>query len=100
MEDLVPWVPPISSHPPDWGEEEEEDEMSDLVHNFASQKRKRDGSFKRAVEAIPEVAGGEGPDVQAIVILGSPEMGSNDHPDLENAILVDSGEASPTPAAI
>ena len=74
--------------------------MSDLVHNFAARKRKRDASFKRVVDAIPEVAGGEGPDVQPIVILGSLKMGSNDQLDLENTTLVESGEASPTPTAI
>ena len=74
--------------------------MSDLVHNFAAHKRKRDASFKRAIDAIPEVAKGEGPDVQVIVILSSPEMGSNDQPSLENATLVESGEASPTPTMI
>ena len=100
VEDFVPRVPPISSHPPDWEEEEEEDEMSNLIHNFAARKRKRDASFKRAVDVIPEVAGGDGPDVQAIVISGSPEMSSNDQPDLENATLVESGEASPTPVVI
>ena len=78
MEDFVPWVPLISSHPPDWEEEEEEGEMSDLVHNFAALKRKRNASFKRVANAIPEVAGGEGSNVQAIVISGSPEMGLND----------------------
>ena len=62
VENFVPWVSPISSHLSDWEEEEEGDEMSDLVHNFAARKRKRDASFKRAVDAIPEVAGGEGPD--------------------------------------
>ena len=38
MEDFVPWVPPISSHPLDWEEEEEENEMSEMVHNFAARK--------------------------------------------------------------
>ena len=38
--------------------------------------------------------------MQAIVISGFPEMGLNDHPNLENATLVESREASPTPAAI
>ena len=52
------------------------------------------------VDVALEVVGGEGPDVQAIVILGSPEMGSNDQPDLENATLMESREASPPPAAI
>ena len=74
--------------------------MSDLVHNFAAWKRKHDSSFKRVAEAIPEVAGREVSDVQAIVITGSPEMGLNDQPASKNATLVESGEASPTPAAI
>ena len=85
MEDFVPWVLPISSHPPDWGEEEKEDEMSDLIHTFVARKRKQDASFKRVNDAIPEVAGGsgqsrldEGSKVHAIVISGSPEMGLND----------------------
>ena len=37
--------------------------MCDLAHNFAARKWKRDASFKRAVDAIPVVVGGEGPDV-------------------------------------
>ena len=78
MKDFVPWVPPISSHPPDLEEEEEEGEMSDLVHNFAARKWKRNSNFKQVAEAIPEVARGEVSDVQAIVITGSPEMGLND----------------------
>ena len=60
MEDFVSWVPSISSHPLDWEEEEEKDEMSDLVHNFAARKRKRGASFKQAADAIPKVAGGAG----------------------------------------
>ena len=46
VEDFVSWVPPISIRPLDWEEEEEEDEMSDLIHNFAARKRKRDASFE------------------------------------------------------
>ena len=74
--------------------------MSDLVHNFADRKRKCDASFKRVADAIPEVAGGEGSDVQAIVILGSPEMGLNDQPAVQKATLVESEEASQTPVTI
>ena len=74
--------------------------MSDLVHNFAAWKRKLYASFKRVVDAIPEVARGEGSDVQAIIIPSSPDMGLNDHLDLENATLVESGEASSTPTTI
>ena len=85
MEDFVTWVPPISSCPPDWEEKEEEDGMSNFIHNFVARKRKRDASLEQAADAIPEVAGGsgqprsdEGSEVQAIVISGSPEMGLND----------------------
>ena len=38
--------------------------------------------------------------MQEIVILGSPEIGLNDQPDLENTTLMESGEASLTPVAI
>ena len=100
VEDFVPWVPPISSHPLDWEEEEEEDEMYDLFHNFVARKRKHDASFKRVVDATLEVAGGGGSDVQAIVISGSHEICLNDQPTLENATLVESREASLTTAAI
>ena len=59
VEDFIPWVPSISSRPPDREEEEEkEDEMDDLVHNFNARKRKRGASFKRATDATPEVVGG------------------------------------------
>ena len=78
VKNSVPWVPPISSHPSDREEEEEEEEMSNLVHNFAARKRKRDASIKGVVGAVPEVARGEGPDMQEIVISGSLEMGLND----------------------
>ena len=57
MEDFIPWVAPISSLPPASEEEEEEDEMADLVHNFGARKRKWGASFKRAMDASPEVVG-------------------------------------------
>ena len=60
-EDFIPWVPPISRHSQDREEEEEEeDDMSGLVHNFASWKRKRDGSLKQATDVALEVAGRSG----------------------------------------
>ena len=31
--------------------------MADLIHNFGARKRKRGANFKRAIGAIPEVAG-------------------------------------------
>ena len=70
MEDFVPWVSPISSHPLAREKEEEEDEIADLVHNFGARKRKRGASFKWATDAALEVVGeadqhptGEGSDV-------------------------------------
>ena len=74
--------------------------MFDLVHNFAARKWKCDARFKRAVDAFLEVSEGEGPNVQAIVISDTLEMGSNDQPDLENATLMELREASPPPEAI
>ena len=84
MEDFVSCVSPISSRPLSpvaREEEEEEDEMADLVHNFGAWKLKRGANFKRATSTTPEAAGeasqqpsGESSDVQAIVISDSPEM--------------------------
>ena len=37
-EDFIPWIPPIFRHSPDLEEEEEEYEMSGLIHNFAARK--------------------------------------------------------------
>ena len=42
VEDFFPWVAPISSHPPSppsgSEEEEKEDEMANLIHNFGTRK--------------------------------------------------------------
>ena len=60
VEDFVSWVVPVSSHPLASEEEEEEDEMVDLAHNFGTRKRKRGTSFKRAIDATPKVVGVRG----------------------------------------
>ena len=59
VEDFVPWVSPISKSPlaREKEEEEKEDEMADLIHNFTAQKSKRGARFKRATDAFLEVAG-------------------------------------------
>ena len=82
VEDFIPWVSPISSHPPASEEEEEEDEMANLIHNFGARKRKRGANFKRVTDGTPEVVdeasqqpAGEGLNAQAIVISDSLEMG-------------------------
>ena len=41
VEDFVSWVAPISSLPPAKEEEDEEDEMTNLIHNFGARKRKQ-----------------------------------------------------------
>ena len=81
--------------------------MSDLIHNFATRKRKQDASLKQAADANPEVAEGsgqpcsdEGSEVQAIIISSSPEMGLNDQSTLENVTLAESREASSILTAI
>ena len=40
VENFIPWVSPISSRPPAREEEEKEEEMADLVHNFGAWKHK------------------------------------------------------------
>ena len=56
VKDFVPWVSLISSCPPDREEEENEEEMADLIHNFSVRKGKRGASFKQVTSATPEVA--------------------------------------------
>ena len=81
--------------------------MSGLISNVVARKKKRDAILEQATDAPSEVVGGSGrpssdmgSEVQAIAISGSPEMGLNDQPALENITLVESREASPVPAAI
>ena len=107
VEDFIMWIPPISRHSLDLEEEEEEDEMSGFIHNFAARKRKRDAILEQGADAPSEVVRGsgqpcldEGSEVQAIVISVSLEMGLNDQLALENVTLVESREASLVPVAI
>ena len=101
VEDFVPWVSPIYSSPSAREEEEEEDEMTDLVHNFGARKRKRGASFKRATEATPEVTGeasqqptSESSNVQAIVVSDSTEMGFHGQLASETALSMDLEEVT------
>ena len=94
MEDFVPWVSLISSRPPTREEEEDEDDMPDLVHNFGARKRKRGASFKRVIDATPEVTGeanqqpnDESSDVQAIVVSDLLEMGFHGQSAFEDCSL-------------
>ena len=108
MEDFIPWVPSISrcSLVMD-KEDEEEDDMSGLVHNFAARKRKRDAMLDKSANVVPEGAKGSsqpcsdgGSEVQAIVISGSPKMSVDDQPAMGNITLEESREASLVPVAL
>ena len=106
-DDFILWVPPISRRLPDWEEEEEEDGMSDLIHNFAAWKWKQDASLEQAADAIPEVVGesdnprlDEGSEVRAIIISSSSEMGLNEQPTPKNVTLAESNEVFPAPSTI
>ena len=107
MEDFVPWVSPISSSPSAREEDEYEEEMADLVHNFGARKRKRCANFKRTTGDTPEVAdeasqqpSSESSDVQAIVVSNSLKMGFHGQSASETTLLMDLGEASPTHAEV
>ena len=59
-EDFIPWIPPISRRSLDLEKEEEEDEMSSLIHNYAARKLKQDAILKQGADALFEVVGGSG----------------------------------------
>ena len=98
VRDFIPWVRPESSQPLDLKEEEEEEIMG-LLDRYAARKRKRQEDVAREADATPDqvagsswpIAGGSSKE-RAIIILGSPEMGSNDRLDRGDDIL---GEAVP-----
>ena len=107
VEDFVPWVSLISGHPHAREEEEGEDEMGDLVHNFGARKHKQGASLKRAADATLEVTGAasqqptsESSNAQAIVVSDSPEMGFHGQSASETALSVDLGEVSPIRAEV
>ena len=99
VEDFVPWVAPISSRPLASEDEEEEDEMADLVHNFGARKCKWGANFKRTTDATPYVVSGAdqhpiggGSEEQAIVIMDSPEMGFHGQSASETALPTNLGK--------
>ena len=107
MEDFVPWVSPISSRSPTREEEEKEDKMADLIHNFDTRNRKRGANLKRAIDVTPKVVGeasqqpSDGSsNVHAIVISDSPKIGFHGQSASETVLLVDLGVVSPTHAEV
>ena len=81
VEDFKPWVRSDPNRPSTSEEEEEEEEMTGLLDRYAARKRKQQEDVEREAERaegsnrLPTDGGSE---MQAIVIPGSPETGSND----------------------
>ena len=103
VKDFVHWVHPESSRPSDLEEGEEEEEMTGLLDRYAARKRKRQESSKREpdqAEGSSRPATDGDSEMQAIVILGSPEMGLSDRPDLEDVALGEPREATSIPSAL
>ena len=106
MRDFIPWVRPESSQPPDL-EEGEEEEMTGLLNRYAARKRKQHENVERRSDAaldqadgISRPATGGSSKMQAIIIPGSPETGSNDRLDIGDDALGESEEAALTPPAL
>ena len=97
VSDFIPWVPPGSSQPSN-SEEGEEEEMMGLVNRYAARKQKRQENVEQRPEAVADQADGSSQpstgsssEVQAIIILGSPETGSNDRLDIGENVSRESG---------
>ena len=102
-ERFVPWVHPESSRPLDLEEREEEEEMIGLLDCYATKKQKRHESSERGrdqAKGSSQLATDGDSDMQAIVIPGSPEMGSSDRPNSEDVALGKLREATPIPPAL
>ena len=83
MKDFIPWIRLKSSRPVVLEEEEEEEEMIRLLDRYATRKWKRQESAEREAdqaEGSNRLTTDRGSEMQTIVILGSPAMGSSDKP--------------------
>ena len=77
--------------------------MTGLLDRYAARKRKRQESYEREPNQAegsnrPTIDGDS--EMQAIVIPGSPEMGSSDQPGLEDVALGEPREVTPIPPAL
>ena len=81
VEDFIPWIRSEPNRPSLSEEEEEEEEMTRLLDRYVARKQKWQEEAEREAERAegsirPPMDGGS--EIQAIMILVSPEMGSND----------------------
>ena len=103
MGDFIPWVCPEPSRPSHLEEEEEEEEMTRLLDSYSTRKRKRQEEEEQEAEwaegSVRPLMDGRS-EIQTIVILTSPEMGSNNQLGLEDIARVEPGEEAPIPPAL
>ena len=81
VENFISWVRPEPGWPSASKEGEEEEEMTGLLDHYAARKRKRQEDAERKpdrAEGSNRLPTDVGSKMQEIMILGSPEMGSND----------------------
>ena len=103
MEDFIPRVRFESIRPSLLEEEEEEEEMTGLLDRYASRKKRREGEAEReakGAEGSVRPPMDRGSEIQTIVILASPKMGSNDQPGSENIAREEPREEAPTAPAL
>ena len=90
VKDFVPWVCLEPSRPSAFEKEEEEEEMTGLLDSYAARKWKRQENVEREAdqaEGSNRLPTDGGLKMQAIVIPGSPDMGSSDQPGSEGVAL-------------
>ena len=103
MEDFIPWVCLEPSRPSTWEEVEEEEEMTGLLDRYAARKRKqqeeaeREADLAKGSNRLPTDGGLE---IQAIVIPGSPEKGSNDQSGPKGIAYGELRESIPIPPVL
>ena len=103
MKDFIPWVSPEPNRPTALEEEEEEEEMTRLLDRYAARKRKQQEDAKREAdptEGSDRLPTDGGSEMQAIVIPGSPETGSNDQLGPEDIARGEPRESTPIPPAL
>ena len=102
VKDFVPSVRLESSRPSDLEEGEEEEEIIGLLDCYAAGKRNKQESYERELDQAegsnqPTTDGDS--EMQAIVIPGSPKMGSSDQPGPKDVALREPREVTLIPPA-
>ena len=103
VEDFITWVRSEPSRPSTLEEEENEEEMTGLLDRYAARKRKRQEDVEREADRAegldrPPTVGGL--EMQAILIPGSLEVGSNDQSGSEDIARGGLREDAPIPPAL